>query len=261
MLPALNTPYLCTITGIDEHTPFSELVELALWYPFVEFGILYSPSYQDKGGRYPSTEYIFQLLDTLPVHISVALHLCGTGVTQLIAQVSQNPHDLEATEYRLVSRIQDRNGRIQLNFNNSKGNITPEMLQQVFMHFPKVQFITQENSANTLLNAALQSPPNVCNHAILFDISGGRELLSEYWPSHTHTSCGYTGDIGPDNIREQIALIQTQTNHKPYWIDLEGKLRDAADHFDLYTAQDCLEHVLRIISPNPEIPDFSLEES
>jgi len=79
------------------------------------------------------------------------------------------------------------------------------------------------------------------NHAILFDASGGHGVSPEYWPAHLpDKSCGYAGGLGPDNLARELPRIQEAAGQGPYWIDMEGKLRNEADRFDLARARLCL---------------------
>ena len=62
----------------------SSVASLSLEFPVVEWGFLYSPKRQGQPGRYPSVNFLCKSFQELPVHVRVALHICGSGVLQLI---------------------------------------------------------------------------------------------------------------------------------------------------------------------------------
>ncbi len=99
--------------------------------------------------------------------------------------------------------------------------------------------ITQHNSANHSLLNVLSGTPN---HAVLFDESGGQGISPAAWPlPHSGKKCGYAGGLGVDNLAGEIPRIQLAAAGAPFWIDMEAKLRNERDQFDLSIAQCCIE--------------------
>ncbi|KWU19177.1 hypothetical protein [Burkholderia cenocepacia] len=222
----------CTLTGIDESVSLDALGELAAEFPFVEFGVLFSRS-QAGTGRYPSLAWIEHLADNaeslgLP---RLALHICGSAVKEFIARED-------------IVDLASKFGRIQLNFHSSKFQ-TSDIAAALLRVAPECRVITQVNDANADLAEQLRWQ-NCYNHELLFDKSGGRGLSPEDWPvltRDTRNPCGYAGGLGPDNLEAELRRIDAAAGDRAIWVDMEGKLRDASDRFDVSQARKCLEIV------------------
>jgi hypothetical protein len=67
----------------------------------------------------------------------------------------------------------------------------------------------------------------------LYDTSFGRGARPSDWPplAPEGAFCGFSGGIGPDNVREVLARIGAPSGI-PYWIDMESAVRTAGA-FDL----------------------------
>ena len=221
----------CTLTGVDGYTSLEELSILSSEFPFVEFGFLYSPSRQGMPGRYPSLVTLQQMLEKLPDHIHVALHACGQGVSDLLVG--------ESVARELGEMVKLRSGRVQLNFNYSRGQINIGELNAFIERF-EAPVIIQHNHNNAECVTALTA----ANRSVLFDGSGGRGKSPDRWPRPLSGAyCGYAGGLGPDNLRQQIPKIQDVAGGLPYWIDMESSLRNEKDWFDAAKARQCLEIV------------------
>lgn len=221
----------CTLTGADDHTDPKRLWELSQEFPFVEWGILYSKSQQGEG-RYPSYRWISRLAKNLgnPWGPKYALHICGSAVKDLLAGEE------------LVNDYCALFNRIQINFIASNHDLGA--LREVFDRFPNQTIITQHNAANYALWPQLSDKPN---HAILFDGSGGRGKSPMAWPDYIDgMTCGYAGGLGPDNLETECLRIAKAANGHAIWLDMEGKLRDDSDRFDLAKAKACLQIVASI---------------
>lgn len=226
-------PFTCTFTGADEHTPIESLTGLSMIYPFIEWGLLYSPKRQGQPGRYPSVEFLKKQLTELPPYVKLALHICGAGVPALLSG--------ECVVSELVSLIEARGGRVQLNFNIQHGEVSLDQLDEFLGAHPNLHVITQHNLANADVWEALQSN---ANHALLFDGSGGRGILADSWPAPLgEILCGYAGGLGPENLAAQLPLIMSAASGRPFWIDMEGKLRDQDDRFNIHDAENCILQV------------------
>jgi phosphoribosylanthranilate isomerase len=66
----------------------------------------------------------------------------------------------------------------------------------------------------------------------LYDLSGGRGKAPAKWPPHPggERLHGYAGGIGPHNAAEVVGKIDSAG---PFWLDMEGGVRDAQDRLDL----------------------------
>ena len=225
----------CTLTGVDASTSLDAIADISDRFPFVEWGFLYSPKRQGQPGRYPSVDTLRRAFEALPQQVQVALHVCGQGVPDLLAG--------ECVITELVEKVARRNGRVQLNFNAATEGLTLSSLMGLFENFPATTFITQHNLSNAPLLARLREY-GIANHATLFDSSGGRGLSPMDWsPPLIGIQCGYAGGLGPINLSEKLPEIHAAAHDTDYWIDMEGKLRDADDRFNLDAAKASLEAV------------------
>jgi hypothetical protein len=238
---------LCTLTGVDEYTSLAGVASLSARYPFVEWGLLYSPKRAGQHGRYPSAAYLYYALACLPESVRVALHVCGRGVDDLCSG--------ERVVSALVNRLRRRGGRVQVNVGLARA---PEILAPVETWVRQIRAtggpatITQHNEANAALSARLAGLPG---HGFLFDASGGRGLAAESWPRPLGDSpCGYAGGLGPDSVVGQLPLIARAASGAPFWIDMESRLRDDADNFRLARAETVLRQVLPFVRANALLP-------
>lgn len=230
---ATPTLTLCTLTGSDDKTDAGRLLELGEEFPFIEWGILYSATQQGKG-RYPSFDWIENLAARINGSKAYfALHVCGRAVFDLI----------DGTGH--VAPLARAFDRVQVNFCSSNHPLDG-IRAMVQRHVGQV-IITQHNDANSHLWADLATEPN---HSVLFDASGGRGIERADWPAPLPgVRCGYAGGLGPDNVERMLPLIQRAAGAAQYWIDLEGKLRDEQDRFDLSRASSVIEVVQAFRSP------------
>lgn len=226
----------CTFTGVDEETSLSDIISLSNSYPIIEWGFLFSPKQQGQPGRYLSTKNLLKIFEILPVEVKVALHFCGSGTYNLL---NENLEELD-----LLKAITKRNGRIQLNFNQTKKPINIENLKKLILSEPKTTFITQHNQSNNLLwNNFIDLP----NYAILFDSSGGNGISCNEWPKPLPVSCGYAGGLGPNNIKEELQKISSVVAKTTIWIDMENKLRNldknGIDWLNIEFCEQCIRQI------------------
>lgn len=207
-----------TLTGADDSVKPEQLVDITKEFPFVEWGILFSPQRQGTH-RYPSKSWVREFISK---GLPCAAHLCGLAVDEFV----NAPRD----EYSAF-------GRVQLNFSLShKVYLLPWLSGVVGRE--KRPIIFQANKTNR----ALLTFDFI--REVLFDGSGGRGRLPSEWPVSDPTRvCGYAGGLGPDNLAEQLPRIASAAGDEEVWIDMEGKLRSDQDRFDLDKATSCLRTV------------------
>lgn len=222
----------CTFTGVDRNTDLERLAEISHNYQSeakafngsqIEWGLLYSPKRQGDPGRYPSMAFLERALVNQDDALRLALHICGSGVTEFLEPFSPAAW--------LVGMVQSRGGRVQLNFNQSRASVDLERLAFAMSQYPDVTFITQENKANAGVREAL-SQIGVSNHNVLFDSSGGRGVLCQQWPAPVDVAFGYAGGLGPQTIQAQMLKIIQASEGRPFWIDMEGAIRTKDSHGD-----------------------------
>jgi len=207
-IPAIQT----TLTGADERTPLAELLKLAAW-PHVEIGLLYTFAPEGRN-RYPSLDWLHGIAPRLSTVGRLALHVCGGRARRQLM-------DGELAD--LFRHAQ----RLQVN-----GTLQPEEVEHICSLYPGKTIITQ----HCTVNAALVDTIEAKNHALLVDGSGGRGVSPTAWvrPA-TAKAVGFAGGLGSENIIEQRPLIAAVATGQ-WWIDMEGRLRDSDDCFDVQRA-------------------------
>lgn len=220
----------CSITGADDETNVDDLNAIAADFPFVEWAILLLPVRAGQP-RFPTAEWIQNFSKHYKGH-HTAMHLCDGGFLGFI----RGEHDI----LDLMSGFQ----RIQLNlkFGDVEGRYDPAELVARVRENPQHQFIIQYTKDKAGLLPLLSDVPN---HAVLFDESAGRGISPDSWdaPLSGHF-CGYAGGMNPDNVQNNIDMIEKIANGHTTWIDMETGVR-TDDHFDL----DKVRRVLRIVAP------------
>ncbi len=241
----LIKPVRVTFTGADPSCSVDALLGLLENAPGLELAFLYSETRQGSG-RYPPARWIRETVTTIEQCIGpgrVALHVCGRARFRFLDGGTVDPELGELGRF----------ARIQLN-----GELTrehAEAVETMMREHPERQLIVQcEHSAD--LRAAL--PPFGSALQVLFDASGGRGILRASWPRPLEGHvCGYAGGLGPDNLAHELPRITQAAGAVPYWIDMEGKLRDAQDRFQVQQAREVLR-VLAHADTRQELPEGQL---
>lgn len=254
-----------TLTGADNNTDIDGLMSLSKKYPYVEWGILFS---QSKSGvpRYPDDEWVDQLGEAAikaicedGATVNLSAHLCGKWVS-----------DAFKGRITFLNRemMDETFDRIQLNCYKEKlkqayeNDLFWEAIdlaeKPVLLGGNYTSDIREMVDGTFLLHRGIYP---------LFDASGGHGKLPQKWPAPFKAEsqeygkpgadifCGYAGGLGPENVVEEIKLIEEQlgdegisadgmTVDSTIWIDMETKLRSE----DLFDLQKC-EAVLKAVEP------------
>jgi hypothetical protein len=218
-----------TFTGADDSVLGEEIIEIAKKYPKTEWGILFGAS-NEGANRFPSREWLER---EVPIMAKAGLqlcgHLCGRHVNDLVLRGDFTWLYLYPDELTKLFK------RIQINFHGMEYDPARSFLPRI--EDEPFQFIFQQDDKNNwIYQEAIDD--GLKNVFPLFDVSHGAGVLPEdnSWPIRKKTEfMGYAGGLGPDNIREQLALIDKAAgNHGPFWIDMETKVRSNRDRkFDL----------------------------
>jgi len=256
-----------TITGADDKINPSDLIDLSIKYPFVEWAILFSNSRQGQE-RYPSEDWKIKLTDK----VQLSAHFCGWYSSEV----------LENSNIDLLRNLSSIFKRVQINYNfkrSKKWNLNPVLKYAKENPDRSIIFQFNLNNADTLLDAILdgeKSPFNIAmiqaakktmkahghevienvpsNVQFLFDSSGGNGLYDDaifYTEPILDYYTGYAGGINCENVESICKII---TDHKPTtlayhpnnttcWIDLESGVR-TNNEFDL----EKVETILKISS-------------
>ncbi len=229
-----------TITGADDNTYINLLMEIHNMYPFVEWGILFSPSRQGTS-RYPSLKWVKMLQEKVLYYYmrktpgpKLSAHLCGDYTREylktgaLTSAFDNLPNIMFGESF----------SRYQLNF-NSTNTPTSEEFYNGLKRCATTQII-QYNKANSELCQRLIANNNP-SIQFLYDGSGGRGVLPNEWqgvvPNHF---TGYAGGLNPDNLEEALVNIDKSVGDNEIWIDTETGVR-TDDKLDLKKVVEFLE--------------------
>ena len=214
-----------TLTGADDSTDLKFMRETSEKYPLIEWGILVSKKALEVVDfvppnigtpRFPSKAWLNRAHDELPQTMNLSCHLCGKWVRDLCFEGDTD----------FVSEIPMMFRRIQLNFHAIVHMVDEKKFISALQQFAGVQFIFQLDDVNNhILDIAKEAGIDA---APLFDTSGGVGRLPESWPSSVGYA-GYAGGLSPENLAEQMVLINQASENKPIWIDAETHLRSNND--------------------------------
>ena len=221
-----------TITGADDSINPIDLISLSEKYPFVEWGILVSKkNFGTK--RYPSMKWLSELYKIKEqFNIKLSCHLCGMYVRELLSG-----NDIALKDLSDLWNIFER---VQINFHSIPHNYNTNMINILLENNSK-EFIFQYDDVNIeLLNLAYKSGVNC---SALYDLSGGNGILPDVWNKPLENiKCGYAGGLSPDNIEEEINIINYVVGNINTWIDMETHVRTNNDLlFDLNKVEKCLK--------------------
>lgn len=219
-----------TMTGADDSVSPINLFDIAMTYPFVEWGILLSRNSQGQN-RFPSKKWMDMLafanerLVNPKNKLKLSGHLCGGYVRQILMGSDQFINELDPIWKSL--------NRIQINTHGIKHDWDGIGLVKIIDDNKDKEFIFQFDDVNKDI---LHTIAPVCkNVSTLFDLSHGAGVLPKEWPvPYELFACGYAGGLSPNNVANQIELIKSKVGDKTIWIDMETHIRSNFDkQFDL----------------------------
>jgi hypothetical protein len=200
-----------TLTGADERTDVADLATLVKRHPRVEVGLLYTATPEGRH-RYVGLEWLSSALPVLRGR--AALHVCGRAAREQLIE-------------GLLDGLVAHTPRVQVN-----GAMAIDEAERCAARVRTL--ITQHHDGNAHL-LDVKAP----NHCILIDASGGKGKSPAGW-SHppTHKVTGFAGGLGPQNLLCELERIGPVARPEA-WVDMEAKLRDDDDWFDLKAAVTC----------------------
>lgn len=216
-------PRFITFTGADDATSIREMGLLASRWP-VEFGILFSRSRMGKA-RYPSRDWMTRLLQEKPGHMRLSAHLCGEDAGEVVESGSSS-----------ITEILAHFDRIQV-------NVAKQIELDPVHAFRKSISAIAGRDIPIILQTRAEIPEDDRFHW-LFDASGGRGIEPGSWPAPPRDPSvrfGFAGGIGPDNIHRVLANLPLVRDS---WIDMETRIRNARDEFDIDLCRIVCERTL-----------------
>lgn len=206
-----------TITGADNDTDINEMLKISKQFPFVEWGILFSPKRIGEE-RYPDMNWVTVLCETrLHKSFTLSAHLCG-GYTR---EMLMGKNDLSENYWKILGVFNRR----QLNFNSSKNEVDVNAFLSLLEKQPEVEFILQQNNANFKICQDVRNR-NIKNVSFLYDSSGGRGTIASQWKKPFEDFfTGYAGGLSPENLEEELKKIEKVAGDSEIWIDTETRVR------------------------------------
>jgi len=234
-----------TLTGADDSIDPKALFRIAEKFPFVEWGILLSNT-ANKGDiwkpRFPTEEWLRELESTMLLdeqRLRLSGHICGRWVRQVC---KGNWEEI----FEELGDIGKLFQRFQLNFHCYLDKIDEVPFLKMLNSFEDTQFIFQLKDVNAEILDIARS--NGIDAVPFFDLSGGAGVLPEEWPEARDFYCGYAGGLSPDNLTEQLALIEKSVGDRTIWIDAETHVRSEDNKvFDLEKVEAFLEIAKRYV--------------
>lgn len=228
-----------TITGADDKVNPSDLAALSKEFPFVEWGILFSPSPSRMGTpRYPTGGWLVDLCDFVDdpstPHMNFSAHLCGGFAKH--AMVDGDPEWFRLQCAYLFSRVQF-NG-----FSVYRDHMSDKFLPMLEQH-DGYSYVMQIADDDALKAADLLTvDPDLRERMhVLFDASAGRGIQTQAWSAPaTSLYVGYAGGLNPDNLRVNLTILEAVAGNRPFSIDMETGVR-TDDVFDLEKVRKVLE--------------------
>lgn len=222
-----------TITGADDQTDIPTLMHISKEFPFVEWGILASRR-QIGTKRFPTSEWANQFAHVCfhnPDTMKLSMHMCGGWVRELLLGTLH----WEELPKGLLAVAQ----RIQIN-THAEDHVSRTAMCARMLEEPQKTFIFQMDDVNNHLVYGARAYGVHVN--ALFDCSHGAGVLPSGWPrSLQEIPCGYAGGLGPENVSQQLLVIERAGQGRDFWIDMEGRVRDENGDLDLNKVRKVLE--------------------
>ncbi len=220
-----------TVTGADDSVNIDHLNKIYHEFPFVEFGILLSSS-SEGNSRFPSKSWLSDFSQT---ELPRSGHLCGKIVRDLLK------NGIWPCQYDEIHF-----DRYQINTHGTKHKVNLDKVAEEIrkQNESEIEIIFQyDNENNEVLNHCVSKGLNI---SALFDVSHGSGLLPKSWPKMLDISCGYAGGLSPNNVSENLKLIDPLIPiEKTTWIDAETHLRSLDDQiFEIDKVRKFLENAL-----------------
>lgn len=250
-----------TITGADDSVDPQNLKEISARFPFVEWAILLSSTKATETStgspRYPSNAWLQKLVTTQfnnpAIEMNLAAHLCGRTMREFMTDITFDnysegwcvQHGITEAEYNRAFY------RTQANFNAEREGYTQDHIAEMMRGWYESMdgnIITQHNRPNDWVWEVAQKCDATMRaykpHQVLHDASGGRgEFIGNIPQPIAGILNGYAGGIGPDNVIDTLKAIDDVVELGYVWIDMETKVRDENDQFDLDAIVDMLEDI------------------
>ena len=210
-----------TFSGASNETSITKMCDLYDNHPYIEWGIQ-TPHY--GGGLFPDVGWVKELTST---NLPLSAHMCS--VRTLLEE--SNPVEVLSIEGWESFK------RVQINTHGSPHH-TPSATLELFNTelFKGKEIIFQLDDVpqnNYTFGLANSMGVNVSG---LFDTSHGGGRSPDTWPKSADlfpmvsfdtlkAKYGYSGGLGPDNMKFALPQIASAAGDSDIWVDMEGRIR------------------------------------
>ncbi|MFG6084251.1 hypothetical protein ACEUZ9_000753 [Paracoccus litorisediminis] len=215
-------PSFVTFTGADDRTDIAAMGNLAAQYP-IEYGILFSRS-REGDARYPTAGWMRGLEGA---GLRLAAHICGYHASEIV----------ETGQLSILDRLGPFD-RIQIN----TAPLLETGIENVLAAGDRVS--QRFGKPVAVILQVRQAFPEDSRVKWLFDASGGRGLVSASYPAppvNPQVRIGYAGGLGPENV---AAVLAGLPDVQESWIDMETRIRNDTDDFDLGLCRAVCEKII-----------------
>jgi hypothetical protein len=207
-----------TITGADDQIDPYELYHLSRFYPFIEWGVLFSRK-RRGGTRYPSLKWI-SAIEEIERRYAVgdfrlSMHLCGEEARTAKTWASSfSP----GQGWRRVQVNGYEPGDAEVSWREGRDRLLGARFKWILQ-------ARQEPHVPAILQDALDADAHV-----LLDPSGGEGIRIGIWKvpcaEYPTVRWGFAGGIGPDNVKEVVSsIVEANPKIEDFWIDMESGVR------------------------------------
>lgn len=207
--------------------PVQSMINFAMKYPLVEFGVQAHPGPMSYGhSRNIWFNKFVELSKNMNVQPNIALHInyqwCDSMCDGVVPEQLSN-------WLNMVNVHSGKNvvQRIQLNIGDGTRCFDAQKIADLIKKFPNQKFIFPWNNITAKSIDALKQTD--AKFLLLFDGSYGAGICPTKWtgPVYNDVPNGYAGGLGPKNVAENLDKINDiLPSDYQTWIDAEGKLRD-----------------------------------
>ena len=203
-----------TFSGASNETSIKKMCDLYDSHPYIEWGIQ-TPHY--GGGLFPDVGWVKELTST---NLPLSAHMCSV---RTLLEDSNPVEVLSIAGWESFKRV-------QINTHGSPHH-TPSSTLELFNTelFKGKEIILQLDDVpqnNYTFGLANSMGVNVSG---LFDTSHGGGRSPDTWPKSSEVlmgaKFGYSGGLGPDNMKFALPQIASAAGDSDIWVDMEGRIR------------------------------------
>ena len=203
-----------TFSGASNETSITKMCDLYDNYPYIEWGIQ-TPHF--GGGLFPDVGWVKELTST---NLPLSAHMCS------VRELLEDSNPIEVLSIEGWESFK----RVQINTHGHPHNTqhtTLELFKSELFADKEIIFQLDDVPMNTYTFGLANSMD--VNVSGLFDTSHGGGRSPDTWPKSSEVlmgaKFGYSGGLGPDNMKFALPQIASAAGDSDIWVDMEGRIR------------------------------------